>query len=217
MSNQAESTRTLTRGWTGWVTNRTERLESTRAPVEEANVWLSGLQVGEEVGFRPSGAALGQHILLVAEHISDGRRGVSRADGGDALEGFLPGPEPPVFRLKGGGEDVEAVGRTMRFHEGQRPGLGGGEQRTVGSFQLHGGTGVEIDRHGLGTRVRGSCRSLPDGFGEGEDDARQGEKAHQQDEPMADAVPGPAFLPHLAEEKAVWENWTLRCLRKLKR
>ena len=38
VSNQAESTRTLTRGWTGWATNRTERLESTRAAVEETNV-----------------------------------------------------------------------------------------------------------------------------------------------------------------------------------
>ena len=164
-----------------------------------------GLQVREEVGFDPPGATLGQHVLLVAEHVSDEGRGMSWADGGDALEGFLPGPEPPVFRLEGGGEDVEAVGRTMRFHEGQRPGLGGGEQRTVGPFQLHGGTGVEIDRHGLGARVRGSCRSLPDGFGEGEDDAGEGEEAHQQDEPMADAVPGPAFLPHLPEKGGLGE------------
>ena len=56
-----------------------------------------------------------------------------------------------------------------------------------------------------GPEFGGAVTGVEHGFGEGEDDAGQGEQAHQQDEPMADAVPGPAFLSDLPEKGGLRE------------
>ena len=93
----------------------------------------------------------------------------------------------------------------MRLHEGHGPGFRRLQERAVGAFQLHGRAAVHIDGHGTGSLIGGAVPGVEHGFGEGEDDAGQGQQPHQEDEPMADAVAGAAFLSDFPKEGGLRE------------
>ena len=101
---------------------------------------------------------------------------------------------------------MESVGGRVGFHQSQRAIPCSIEHGTVSTFQFHGRAGVDVQGYPFLAVLLASRFALSHGLGKSEDDTGYGEKAHQQYEPVADAVSGPGFHAHLFQECGLGEG-----------